>query len=754
MLFFYLIEESRNVRESYLETLNLFLSHEPIENYLMKIEAKSKAAQKSISTAASSIAKSLKATFFLVFLEIMLTQNGDQSRILRNTQRLFEFVDEMGIDRSYIRIMVDMYLVPNTINMNFVDFDTFEASVLTLETLIKSNKGFVSPVLIDLITKILMNHFAQVLSSDSIGMDTEHYIGLILGMFKVIFSRNIILLLRHKNFIMDNFRKVMSRRDLNDRKHQIIQFLSESISSSRKLHKNLKDSFLTTSEILEEATKHNTGDTEVRRGTSAKHRSRSVAAQSRGALERQELITEFSRLQVFNNSLFSLIIDSIISGKAGSDHIENTLISCLEEMGSLDLVSAVRHYCRTQDPIKIESTFKQIFECLMKEKNQMSYCEMVLSNTGISGTGKEFFFGRLFGSLDMKSLATDKICAVSRVLFSVRNDLGSIKIPTIEMFYNVSLRSLQSDKKKVASNGIRMIGLLFGHLEEQVLFHLLESNTGFGTKQTGMQYIEEQFLNYLSHSFAKFAWNTTCSLSTIIQKFKVFVKEDEVSKGTKSSDEMKDMGRMIRSMCDKMMGIVLKNFIESQNVKLKLHSLSIFQLPGVLARFEAEETLNMIRFIVDLNSGSWAQSASPEYSDLKFLVELKARSVDLSIDLVRMFDERDYGSDHFAPMMSMFDSVVGRLRDQLVLSGVELETEDENTGKLLQKNVLEFKANSSILKVLDCIGRMKKKLQKYDDLCLSLLKYEKMNKLVDYQMKDGAIVIDNVFVELRVLNDV
>ena len=738
-MFFYLVEESAAVKESYLETISLFLSHQPIDNYLMKIEAKSKAGQKSVGTAGSAIAKSLKSTFYLAFLEIMLSEDKGKSVILKHIQRLFEFVEEMGIEKQYIRTLIDLYLLPNAVNMKSIDFETFEGSVITLETLIRLNKAYIAPATITLISKVLIDNFNFILKHLDTLPSAESYIGLLLGVFTVVFPKNTPLFLCFKDFLLSSFESILPNPALNERKNQILEFLIELVSQIQASIAAQKCTGLKTYELYNRLY-------DAKQPVLRCTRPRSNSLDKNAQTARGQVSTTVQQLQA-SRQLFSVILDSFVKGEARSDHIENSLIALVEKLGPAEFLISLANYSKSFDGRVLSRVLEQINDSLTKEKNQLSFIEIVLTNPSLSSDHKSAFFARLFASLDMRSLATDKICALSRILFSIRYDLRAIDAETISTIYNISLKALKSEKRKVVSNGIRMLGLLLNNLPEDSLFDLLEDSAGFGLKQTGLEYIVEQFRYYLRHEFAKYAWNVTFCLAQVFLRFDVF------GPTLKPAQKLRAGKQSLVKRAKAMLPLIVENFIESTNVKLKLHSLSIICSAGVLRELTQEECLDTIKFVVELNSGSWSQKASPEYSDIKFLNQLKSNSIDLSIDFIKLFDELDYGSDHFIPVMTLFDQIIGRMRDELLAHGVDLERVDEDTGKLIQNPVLTFPAQASVMRIFDCFTIMKRKLQKYDDLCLSLFRFEKMNKIVDFQLKDGTVTLENVFVETRVTNE-
>ena len=72
----------------------------------------------------------------------------------------------------------------------------------------------------------------------------------------------------------------------------------------------------------------------------------------------------------------------------------------------------------------------------------------------------------LFDLIDINgSLSAEKVCVLSRVMASIRKSLSKLDQDVQKQFYETTIYFLESDKKKITSNAIRMAGILLSELE-------------------------------------------------------------------------------------------------------------------------------------------------------------------------------------------------------------------------------------------------------------------------------------------------
>ena len=131
----------------------------------------------------------------------------------------------------------------------------------------------------------------------------------------------------------------------------------------------------------------------------------------------------------------------------------------------------------------------------------------------------------LFDLIDINgSLSAEKVCVLSRVMASIRKSLSKLDQDVQKQFYETTIYFLESDKKKITSNAIRMAGILLSELEiPQLRLLMWSSKNPFG----GLDKVMKHYKAYLNHEFAKYGWIVTCSLAMIASKFKAFENEHE-----------------------------------------------------------------------------------------------------------------------------------------------------------------------------------------------------------------------------------
>ena len=180
----------------------------------------------------------------------------------------------------------------------------------------------------------------------------------------------------------------------------------------------------------------------------------------------------------------------------------------------------------------------------------------------------------------------------------------------------------------------------------------------------------------------------------------------------------------------------------------------MIKIPSVLNILGMEKLLETTHFVSSLCSGTWAQTANPDYTEVRFLNELKQQSVDLVIDLALYFDSKYADSKYYTSILTCFDHIVDRLKDEVLSQGIQLESVDENTGKLTPRPILTVSNTPKVAKTLKCLQIMHEKLRKYPDLqAIDSSSSGNLDKIVSYRIESGNVVIDNVFLSIRVTAD-
>ena len=727
------MESSEAVKESYLEVVHLFLSHAPLENYIMKIEAKSKAAQKSITgSVGNPIQKSLKTVFTLVFIETMLAVNRTSIMLLLKSQQLLQYAEDLVVDKSMIRSLISKFITPVILNRSAVDFEMFEAAVISFETLIKQKVKYVSDQHKAMIVDSLIVAFESILNNKDT-ITNESYAGLLIGTLPVIYPSNLDILVQHRLRLMALIDSVMSTNICFDRRNMILTLWSNLIKQLRTMRSSMTSHDLT----------YSTDSLSPQKSSPLKKYSIHVAA-ARHAHDDSALHSHTSSLQAYTIiAQISVDVFRVICRHfdAGHQSMDNCMV---DAVGSLTAYEFTYYVQRLDDSMDYRKSAELIYGRLVKDKHRQMYCEKVMTSV-VDLKIKLRFVDDYLSMIASSAITSDKTCSLGRVIDSNRMQLAELGYSRLAKLMELVLECLASEKKKIVSNAIRMAGILFANLSLESI-ELLKNKVKHG-KQDCLDFIMKQFKKHLASDFMKYTRNATYSIKWISSKFDAFNKTQDLSQSP--------CHKILINQCLECLPIVIDNFIKSNNVKLRLISLSVIDSRHAISSIDTGKLLDIAGSIQLLLTGRWMQQAIPEYSDAKHLESLKIQSAEYLVTLTVRFDELGIDdSDFYVPVLACFDSVIDSLRSAITSQGVPFESEDGDTGKLSLIPVLKIRKTPQILTAMECLALARRKLQKFDDLCLSLLRYEKMNKLLDGRTsKDDDMTIDNVFVDLRVTNE-
>src|SRR3990167_9275273 len=386
-----------------------------------------------------------------------------------------------------------------------------------------------------------------------------------------------------------------------------------------------------------------------------------------GATSREVINLKIKR---FVGVVLQTLVKTLSSrGKLG-ENLESILVDFLTRQTHKDLAQLLEGLSNTQ------ATLKQLMEHPTRDRNFLKLLELGLVWPFQSVTSKGFYFRKLFDCISSTTPNSDKMCALSRILWGLRSEIGQAGLEVVEFFFKTALYALGSDKRKILSNSIRMIGLLTAHVPENILLRIWAiEQTGSG--RDTLQSILVEFSRLLAHESPKYSWNVSCALSIIFKRFQFFKSGQPTNPY---------LGRLYKGLQD-MLPQVAKNFIKSGNVKLKLHSLSLLaETPGALDYVELPLLVECIQFARDLNNDTWIDTVSPEYSDVKFLQQLKSRSTDLVVDLLPVLETRGAIWTDYQPALGCLTAILTQLKHELITTcRVALEDVDEDTGKLIPK---------------------------------------------------------------------
>ena len=429
-------------------------------------------------------------------------------------------------------------------------------------------------------------------------------------------------------------------------------------------------------------------------------------------------------IKSMTNQLFKQINNVFTTKMPKGEHFELSMIDCLGRLTFLEL-NQYFSCLADKNKLDVEHQANKFIDSFKKDKHFVLAAEKILSSQLLTNEGKHRLLQKYFGFLDQGALSTDKVCSLSRILSRNKLSLNNMHFEDLKKFYQYSLQSLESDKKKIVSNAIRMAGILLTHLDETNFTELLLQPTK--SKKDGISIVFDHLTKLLSNSFAKYSWNVTCSLHSIIEKYNI------LTAGTASKKN--EIHTRLEKLCKPLLQQVAKNYTESANVKLKLHSLTLLMShpTEVFNCLAHEDLVSLATFISLLHSGGWEKKVTPEYSDIKYLHDLKSLSIDLICKLGKHFDESGFESAEYVPVLSCFDSIIDRLKMNILNQGVALEDADEITGKLSAKEYIICEVTKEVKDLIDLLCVMKKKLNRFDDLCLTLNRYDKLSKLTDFK---------------------
>lgn len=749
-------ETSDVVKDSYLEVISLFLSHEPLENYVIKIEAKSKAAQKTLALSTGNpIEKSLKTSFYLVVLETLLSTDAHPPRLLKISQRLFQFLDELSIDTNYVRMLVESLFLPVIINRKFVSFETFEAAVISIESLTKQKHGYVTDNELAMVLDSLLEAFTILIQSQETFIDaategTSTYAGLLLGTLPTLYPNHIDAVLSHGDRLLAMIQKILESDLRVDRQHMIVHLWIALVNKLRdrkskipihRLVNTFEDNPL--SESFAPLCPPKKYSMEVL----SKLYSKDDIIFTRSSIITSDRDYFFS-FQNFLVKLFKLITSYFLSPKMHMDYFETSLVDAIYDLESSEFLK----YCVSSsidDLRERDEGMEKIFKGIRKEKNKLRFVEKVLVCPEVSITEKTRFFGHLLKLIDDQSLNSDKVCSLSRVIDANRTTLQNLGNSNLVGLLDLILSCLSSDKKKIVSNAIRMVAILLSSLPLDIL-EAISSKVLAYKKEPCIDFVMKKIIFFLKSDFLKYSRNATNGILWIANSFKIFdIKQPSAhEKPSQLIEKLSKYGR-------ECLPLVVTNFVNSSSIKLRLISLNFIASEGIIDCLETGHLLEIATSIQQLLTGKWVQQAEPDFSDVKYLEALQSQAADMIVRLTLKFDRLNIeDSEFYAPILACFDAAVNQLKAAVVDQGVTLEDIDEESGKLVQKPYLTFKPTPRVKTVMECLGIARKSLQKFDDLCLSFLRYEKMNKLLEgKQTAEEEITIDNVFVELRVTND-
>lgn len=726
------METSEAVKESYLEVVNLFLSHGPLENYIMKIDAKSKAAQKTLTASVGNpIQKSLKTVFTLVFIETMLATDRSSVSLLLKSQQLLQFADDLAVDKSMISSLVKKFITPVILNRSAVDFQMFEAAVISFETLIKQRVKYVTDQNNAMIVDSLIAAFESILQSSD-PTPNESYAGLLIGTLPVIYPTNLDILVLHRYRLMTLIDSLMSAGICVDRRSMILTLWSNLVKQLRsmRMYMTCKQLVSTTDNLtpqqvspLKKYSINLAGPMHASDDSSVSHRPSDP--------DLQGVITRIS-VDIFK----------VIYRHFASDHqlMDNSMVEALGGLSAYEFTYYLEHV----DGMNYARSVATVYDKLTKDKHRQTYCEKVLTSV-MDLQIKLRFIDDYLTMIGSSAITSDKTCSLARVIDSNKVQLTNIGQERLNRLVQLVLECLASDKKKIVSNAIRMAGIVVSNLSIDDI-DALRSKVKQG-KQDCIDFIMKQITKHLTSDFMKYPRNATYAFKWIATKFDVF-NQSEIQVRSESQ-------KMLVRQCEESLPKVVDNFINSNNVKLRLISLSVIENKQAIVMIEPGRLLDIAVSIQKILTGQWMQQTIPEYSDAKHLEALKIQSADYLVTLTIRFDELSIDdSDFYSPALACFDSIVESLKTSIVEQGVPLENVDDETGKLSLNPQLLIRTTPQISKAMDCLALARRKLQKFDDLCLSLLRYEKMNKLLDSKTSDGEFLkIDNVFVDLRVTTD-
>lgn len=737
-----MIETSQAVKESYLENLHLFLSHEPLDNYVLKIEAKSKAAQRAMAvTPGNPIEKSLKSTLYLILLEILMAVDGSGTVLLKYTQKLFNFLEEMAIDKGFIDLLVKDFLYPVISNRRAVDITTFESAVMTFETLVGHQSSALQPQVIDACIGSLIHNLSLEITKENKSLlrleEEERNIGLLLSSLPLIFPHHPELLMVHANNLVLVFESLFALEIADDRKYMVIHLWFNVCCQARQLRNSMQigRSFNLPEQSrsgLSLETKPFQDDSSVRNFCSAVN-------EDKTSTRILKFLTEFSE------KLFALISGSFISKSVRNENFENCYIDSINNLTSFECGFFINHLEASLQ--KGPSTIvHKLLGVPKKDKNILKLTEKFLISKGLSLPTKELLYEKFFRLIGESSINNEKACSLSRVIDLNRNELSLLSEEQQKSILALTMKCFISDKKKIVSNAIRMVGILLSSLSLDQIEAVTQAIPKVEGKAS-FDFLMVQLTKFLASDFQKYSRNATYAFSWIISKFEIIMQ-------ISGQQSLKPIEKKLVDYAKKAIPLIVNNFIGNTSVKLKVHSLQLIKSDSVLPLVEPEQILSIENFIVQLNTGSWTQMASPEFADIKHLQDLKNASIEMMLKLLAYFDKNNIeDSEFYAPILSCFDFIVLKLREAILETGTTLEDIDEVTGKLINKPSLYLPLTKEIKNIIDSLKVAKRKLQKFDDLCLSLSRFDKMNKILESEVQGDLMKIENVFVEVRVTNE-
>ena len=751
LVYFWLTERSPKVKNACLECIGLFLAHQPMENYFLKIEAKSRAAQKAPTSQNTAIAKGLRSLGQLLYLELMLDIPSDNSldtvvqstnfHCLQRLQRIFSLGEDLGLDQTSWKTLIELYLVPTVLLYTpesvVTSYSQFEGALLTIETLIRKDQNILAPAIKTLLSKNLVRQLVSALCvADSSEQVWEDRIGLLIGFASVLYSGNPRLLLDELEVFQGAVVDILSRSNFENSKTQVVRMLVGMVDSLGTLattrdsapSKKRSGSIHVISNIETEP--------EAESSPKSKPRSKSPTGPNPLSLD-QPTKSETIQIKEFLGRVLQTLLKSFSSRGKLSENLEYVLVDFVTKLSPSELSFLLGGLKSTEQAVRL------LLEHCSRDRCILRLLEYGLIWPYQSVQSKGYFFRKLFDSVSNGPTTSDKMCSLSRILWGLREQIGNAGFEVVEFFFKSALYSLGSNKRKILSNAIRMVGLLLSNLPDTILFKLWAAEqTGSG--HDALQSILVEFGRLLKHESPKFAWNVSCALGTILKRFKFFLE----------TPPTQTYLQRLHQGLQEMLPQVARNYIQSGNVKLKLHSLSLLaETPGALDCLELSVLVECIQFTRDLNEDKWIDTVSPEYSDVKFLQQLKSRSTDLVVDLLPVLEVRGALWTDYQPAVGCFTAILAQLKQELIHGcKVALEDVDEDTGKLIPKAKIVVQApTTATSRWLGAVMFLYKKVQKFSGLGLPLFELDLMRRLVKGQKQTPAgLELDNVFVGDRV----
>ena len=238
-------------------------------------------------------------------------------------------------------------------------------------------------------------------------------------------------------------------------------------------------------------------------------------------------------------------------------------------------------YEKNQNFTKIN---QRIVPLIKHNKTKLKQLEYILIDDDIDEIAYKAFFQEFLEIGQIKNIENDFFYSLASILNNNDQKISQIDIQILVLIIKKSIECIAHKNKRIVCNSIRILGLMLTKIMTNKLYDVIaeyqqqqnpnqeDDSTNSDLKVKGFfdDIFVKEFKNFLLHSFAKFAWNATFSLNSILTCLNL--KQAEIFE---QDPKRQFLLKQFELVGKELLPVVIDNLFNNNNIKLKLHSAKI-----------------------------------------------------------------------------------------------------------------------------------------------------------------------------------